>query len=225
VADLVGCARFGLSGAGLSFSATCAAVFLIAIGEFDRRRGFEKLQEFARLAFWFVVLTNTLTVLFQLCGRSSRPLVDFQLLAADHWLHLSTAGTVHWVIHHPALGAVPAVCYTLVPGLILLSLLIPVVSGRKEAGRRFLVSLTFGALLTAVVFWIYPALGPWAQGSYLPTAAQSANTAYFALLRAPGPVRIDFINCGIVAFPSFHVVLAVLPVFALWPNRVLRPFV
>jgi membrane-associated phospholipid phosphatase len=32
------------------------------------------------------------------------------------------------------------------------------------------------------------------------------------------------VNSGIVTFPSFHVVLALLPVLALWPRRVLRPF-
>jgi hypothetical protein len=45
---------------------------------------------------------------------------------------------------------------------------------------------------------------------------------YLHSLKTPGPMTMEFQNCGVVALPSFHTVLAVLAAVARWPIRRLR---
>jgi membrane-associated phospholipid phosphatase len=76
--------------------------------------------------------------------------------------------------------------------------------------------------LTGALFALWPAVGPWTTQNFQPTSDQAAVTAYLMLLNSHAPVVIDMQNAGIVSFPSYHVVLAILSATALRSIRSLR---
>lgn len=54
--------------------------------------------------------------------------------------------------------------------------------------------------------------------------AQAAVQSYLWQLKTDSMLRINPDAAGVVSFPSFHLVLAILPVFALWCIRVVKWF-
>jgi membrane-associated phospholipid phosphatase len=58
-----------------------------------------------------------------------------------------------------------------------------------------------------------------------PTREQAGIAAYLIRLKSSTPVDIDLLNAGIVSFPSFHVVLAILSALSLSCIRRLRAVV
>ena len=83
------------------------------------------------------------------------------------------------------------------------------------------------ARLRLVVFWLAPAIGPWAyygQTAYgsPPPSAEAAFLADFSALRE-GRFTALLAGQGLVTFPSFHVVFAVLFAWVFRRERFLYP--
>ncbi len=53
---------------------------------------------------------------------------------------------------------------------------------------------------------------------YQPTGEQAQVQDYLQLLKSGRSLRADSVSSSIVSFPSFHIVLAILPMIALWPT-------
>jgi len=68
------------------------------------------------------------------------------------------------------------------------------------------------------LFALFPAIGPWYGSGILPNAFQSQCQNSLLALRSGGAPAV----IGIVCFPSFHVIWAVLCVYAFWGFRWLR---
>jgi membrane-associated phospholipid phosphatase len=201
-------------------------LFLLAgVLLYSRWRQFERFVEACWLAGWAVLMTNLLGPLMQIAGRAHSRLADASLAHIDAQLHFSTGAIVHWVANVPALRLILAGAYELVLPLILAALLVPVLSGRTKASRRYILSITFAALITAALFCIWPAIGPWTICGFAPTKMQADVGSYLTLLKTNSPVYMNPESSGIVSFPSFHVVLALLSAIALWGSRRLRWFV
>lgn len=174
------------------------------------------------LAAWAVLATQVITVLIQLAGRSPSLLVDQNLARMDQFLHFSTGAMAQWAAFHPAMGGTLAVTYHAAAPLLLASILIPPFLGNDQDSERYILSITIAAILTAMLFALWPATGPWTVFGFAPTADQVAVQRYLALLKSSAPVRLNFRDAGVVSFPSFHVVLAVLSAIALWRLRRVR---
>jgi membrane-associated phospholipid phosphatase len=95
------------------------------------------------------------------------------------------------------------------------AVLLPPFLHRPAAARRYLLALIIATLLTAAIFALWPAIGPWVTEGFLPTAPQLRVTRYLTQLKSPRPLTLDFDAAAIVSFPSFHVVLALLSAVAL----------
>ncbi len=187
-----------------------------------RWRPLPKLIDSSELSIWAVLLTGLLARLIQIAGRSSRPLKDHALAAIDGRLHFRTAFIVHLFAQLPTLGVALSIAYDLLPLLVIAAILLPPFCGHVNASRRCVLSIVLAAIFTAVLFALWPAAGPWTAQSFTPTKDQAAVTAYLILLKSPALVVADMNNGGIVSFPSFHVVLAILSAFALSSIRSLR---
>jgi membrane-associated phospholipid phosphatase len=197
-------------------------VILIACLCYCRWRPLPKLIDSTELAIWAALLTGVLSLLIQIAGRSARPLKDHALTAMDRRLHFSTALFVHLVRSLPALELIISITYALLPLLIITALMVPPFWGHVNASRRYTLGILLSAIFTAVLFAFWPAAGPWTIQSLTPTKEQAAVTAYLTLLNSHTPVTLDMNNAGIVSFPSFHVVLAILSAIALSSVRSLR---
>jgi membrane-associated phospholipid phosphatase len=188
-------------------------------------RSFSRLIETCLLAIWAVLFTNTLTILILIAGRSPFPLIDAALARMDARAHFSTLYFVHLVARAPLTAAGLAVVYSVLPALIVAAILIPALSGHTETARRYVMSIIVAAILTAACSALWPAVGPWTMQAIRPTREQAGIAAYLIRLKSSTPVDIDLLNAGIVSFPSFHVVLAILSALSLSCIRRLRAVV
>ncbi len=200
---------------------------LLALGGawgYARWSGLAKFQEGSLLGIWAVLLSNLLSVLIQSAGRSSAPLMDWALQGADQYTGFSTAGVVDWIGNFPALRLAFALAYASMPVLVLTALFLPVALGRARDSQRFVMAVFAAAILTAALFSVLPAVGPWVSGAYQPSHMQASVESYLGQLKTPGSLEINPDAAGVVSFPSFHLVLAILPVFALWRIPVVKWF-
>lgn len=209
---------------GIGFGATVWVVLALFAGVYwyCRWRPLPRLVESCEMAVWAIVFTNGLSVLIQIAGRSRRPLVDAQLAHLDRRMHFATATMVHLVAQAPAIRVGLAVLYALVALIILLSIVLLPFLGYGDISRRYIAGIVFAAMVTAGIFALWPAAGPWTTEGFAPSRDQAAITAYLMALKSHGPVTINMKQAAIVAFPSFHVLLAILSAVALSAIRRLR---
>jgi len=186
----------------------------IALG-YSRWRRLTRLVDASELLMWAVVFTSVLSVLIQLAGRSPRPLIDDRLSRLDAVLHFKTAVAVQLVARVPAIRKALVFSYELAGPLIIVSVMLPPLLGYANASRRYMLGIVLGLVVVAGIFSIWPAAGPWTTEGFAPTAEQAAVTSYLARLKSPEPATLDMDDAGIVAFPSFHVLLAILTAAAL----------
>ncbi|HEX4037315.1 MAG TPA: phosphatase PAP2 family protein [Acidobacteriaceae bacterium] len=208
---------FGITG-GMLF----VVLLLLALAAYCRWRPLPLLIEPAVMAFWTVLLADALSVLVEIAGRSPRPLIDAQLAALDGHLHFHTAALVHLAARVPSLGTALSGAYALVGAFILTAAVLLPFFGYAEAARRYVLGVTLAIILGATVFALWPASGPWTTEGYAPTPFQAGVTGYLALLKSRVPVALNVREAAIVAFPSIHVVLALLSAIALSSIRRLR---
>ncbi|MGB8769362.1 MAG: phosphatase PAP2 family protein [Candidatus Korobacteraceae bacterium] len=202
----------------------CAAVALFFVPLYGLCRWLDlpKGRHACVLVAWTLLTKHLLSLLVQVAGRSPALLVDRRFASMDAVLHFSTGAMVRWAGLHPAIGGTLAAIYGTAAPLILACILIPPFFGNEKDSERYILSITIAAILTASLFALWPATGPWTVFGFAPTAHQVAVQKYLTLLKSGAPVRLNFRDAGVVSFPSFHVVLAVLSAIALWRLRRLR---
>jgi membrane-associated phospholipid phosphatase len=203
---------------------TCLA--LLAVGAFYR---------FVRPAANFVLTTKALAVLvgfstlyamlmyaIATCGR---PLVDASLARADETLGLSAPATVAWANARPAIAWILwAAYFSLIPQTILVIVWLGL-RGRSERLDTFLVRFMLASLITAVGFFFWPAAGTY--GSVYNLAVPDYCTTCFSdlcELRSGAQTLITWRGSqGLITFPSFHTIWALLLAGAFVGSRLFWP--
>lgn len=197
---------------------------LVAACCYCRWRAMTKLGDISQLFAWSLLVIPAISFLIPVAGRSPYPLVDAALARIDAGMHFQTVAVVHWVSHLPALRRSLAIAYLMLSPLILASLLVPPLCGRTVDSRRYVLAVLIAAVVTAALFAFWPAAGPWTVEGFAPTKSQSAIVESLALLKSGQPLP-EGAKSAVVAFPSFHIILAVLSLIALWNVRWARWFV
>jgi len=185
-------------------------------------RPLPKLVGLCEVTFYGILLYGALGALALGIGRVPDVLKDTQLAAADRFFHFQTASVVHLVEHFPALNHLLAMIYQSLSAFAVLAIFLPVLAGPRIASRRLVLQVTFAGLATAGLFALLPAAGPWTTEGLSPSGEQAHISESLARMRVPGTMDIADANGGIVAFPSFHVILAILSACALGSVRFLR---
>ncbi len=124
--------------------------------------------------------------------------------------------------HFSVLQTILGAAYASAGPVMAAAVIVPALCGQITASRRYAVSMILAAIVTAGIFAMIPAAGPWTVQGYSPDRTQLGVQDYLTRLKTPGPVALDFANAGIVSFPSFHVTLALLAMSSLWSVRPLR---
>lgn len=210
------------TGSGQVLNVWLGAAFLGALLWYCRWRPLPRLVESCELAIWAILYFQALAVTMQIAGRSPRPLVDAQLTALDRAMHFSTLTFARGVEHWPVLHVGLAVIYILVGPMLIAAVLVPPIMGHGLASRRCVAGVVVAAIVTAIAFALWPAAGPWMTEGFRANREQQAVTQYLALLKSPAVVDLSKGDAGIVAFPSFHVLLAMMSALALGAVRRLR---
>ena len=181
-----------------------------------------RLRDAFVLFFWALLITIGVSSLVWIAARTPAPLVDASLARIDHLIGLETSHVVRATSAHPRVAAVLAYVYSWMIPFSLAGLTLPVFQGLREPPQRLLIGYTVAALITTAVFAVCPAVGPWTVYSFAATPEQVLCKTTLGLLKSSGPLRQDIVNCGLIAFPSFHVTQCILAAIALWHSRWLR---
>jgi membrane-associated phospholipid phosphatase len=178
-----------------------------------------RILQAASTTLWSGLLLHPLATLILIAGRVHTPLIDPQLTAADHLLHFDTAAIVHAVARVPGLSFTLLLAYALFTPLILLAITLPALCGHITASRRFVLGVILALLLTAAIFTVTPAAGPWVTEPLHPPPTQSAMADYLLRLKSPAPAPLEIEHLAVVSFPSVHVIIAILAALALGSIR------
>jgi hypothetical protein len=208
--------RVGLGIEGWTATITAVAFCLLIAVFYSRVRAAPRLAEMAGYAALWICFTSLGCILTYLAASVSRPFADTAFIAFDTRLGFNWVDWANFIHQHPALRDALRVCYgSLIPqisgSLILFAL--AGVSGRNE---ELLMHAVTALLVTSFVAMMMPALGPWVQFSYGET--ETTDTLYVAdVLRLRSGPAATFMLArmqGIICFPSYHTVLALLLVYS-----------
>jgi hypothetical protein len=209
IIDLVWCRAVGLTfsgwgSVGLTLGFLEAVALIYGYAERSPRLG-----EIGNYAALWVAFSVVGTILTYLVATLNFPLRDSELGAIDsalgfHWLALYNFATAHWISK-----LVFSLAYNAMLPQIVLSIMYLGHTEQTERNRDFLWTSMFALILTTIISGVVPAVGPHVAGQ-LPVWSQMLMT-----IREGHQTSFSLGTMqGIIAFPSFHTVLAILLVYA-----------
>lgn len=179
----------------------------------------------AATAMAFLVLFSaSYSVLMYCVAATGSPLVDSELAAIDGWFGFSVPAVMQWTASYPVLAKILALTYdTLLPQTALVVIILGL-GGNRNRLQSFLLMFVIATLMTAVVFYFFPADGPFTAYGYAPSAMQAIYLDHFHALRS-GDLQIATWRGaqGLITFPSFHTTWAILLTLAFRGRRFLFP--
>jgi hypothetical protein len=182
------------------------------------RGNFEKRNAALTLP-WTVVLIALIPSIAVLSARFRFPLRDAMFVKIDDAMGFSVPGAVYWSAHHHILGTIFDRSYPLLFLLLPAAILLPPIIGNRKASDQFILANTIAFLISFPLFTLWPAVGPWYGYNFPGNPAQRACEASIHGLHGGAS---DAAIVGIVCFPSFHVIWAVLSAWSLWSIPLLR---
>jgi membrane-associated phospholipid phosphatase len=196
---------------------------LLAGAAFYRWRGLPRAVNLIMMTFWGVLVTNLYLIPEHLAARRAAPWGDALLARMDAALGVEVPDVMRVVQALPAVSRVLAFVYGLLIFLLALAVMVPPMCGRMDKAKEYAVACLFAAAVSIPLVAACPAIGPWSVYGYTPSPEQEGTTHTLLALRSGAPFLLDLGNQdGLICFPSFHTILAVLTAVALWPNRYLR---
>jgi membrane-associated phospholipid phosphatase len=199
---------------------------LILIGAFARRSRRKPRLALGMIGFGlFMFFSQCSAVFIYTLFPFVHPLMDPTLLELDAKLGFSWVGIVDFIATNcPNVGILLRYVYlSIMPQVAGIILLLSVL-GREVELHRFLTVGIVGLVLTIGFWWLFPSVGPAAFGMVSPEAQASirlnAGEDYGAYMRQLANEGLPLITpahiTGVVAFPSFHMVLTSM---AIWFSR------
>ena len=158
----------------------------------------------------------------------SRPTIDGTLAAIDAAFGVHWPSVMAFAAGYETLAAAGKLVYASSLPQMVIVLFVLGLSGRIARLQRFVLSTMLGALC-AIAFWIvWPSFGPSTLyeltpeivAAVRPTVGPDYGAELLALAEHGHFAGIE--AKGLIAFPSFHTVMALLVPLALWPMRWVR---
>jgi hypothetical protein len=185
------------------------------------------LSALAQLA----VIVPTMTAISYLAASANLPLMDTKLLALDRALGLDFQTYLNFVNDRMWLIYILAAGYRAIGLPILLIALALPLAGYYQRTGEFIFAFLLSLMATVCVSTLIPAIGVYgAMGLDASDFTNIVPQGYYDTLKdAPllrdGSLRtLDlFALKGVLTFPSFHAVSAILYLWVFWPMRWFRP--
>ena len=174
------------------------------------------------VVFWALFYAYVLNLPVVVAARigSHIALKDAYLEQFDRVVGLPIPAIVAWAAHN-WLGRLASGCYFWLFPLMRVAILLPPLAGRAGNAQKFLTANLVSFFVGLPLFALFPAVGPWYGYPIAARPDQLGSQATLLLFRHAGPCQY-YVPAGIVCFPSFHVVWAILCARALWSFRLLR---
>jgi membrane-associated phospholipid phosphatase len=167
-----------------------------------------------------VAFSSVYAVFMYALATTARPLADPWLAAGDRSLGLSADRLIRWVNARPMVEIVLRAAYfSLIPQTILAIVWLGLANDRRRLDR-FLLRFMLGALATAVGFYWWPAIGTCASHDIAVPAHYQAIVEHLQALRGGTRTLVSWRDAeGLITFPSFHAIWAILLVSAFYGRR------
>jgi hypothetical protein len=203
---------------GLGFT----LVTLLPLLLYLRERGMSYVVDSILTIFWALFYYIFLFFATALAARlgMSIGLQDSRFVQLDKLLRVDIPGIITWSSHH-WFGQVANKSYPLLFPLMWIAVLLPILVGKVKNTQQFLTANMVAFALGLPLFALLPAIGPWYGYQLAIRPDEAEYQTNMLLLRTPGPY-VYHPPTGVVCFPSFHVIWAILCVQALWAIRPLR---
>lgn len=223
--DLLGLAwldlRISLEGTVALFIFT---PMLVLVGLFYSR--IRVIPKFATCTFemaYLLTFTAVAGVLSYIAVGLSLPLIDEELVRIDAALGFEWLRYVEFVNAHPLLGILSTGVYGTTAIQIALTAAILPLAGRPERSRELVLAIMIGGIFTILISALLPASGALAHyqpaeafyGANRPVVDLAYKSEFFAMRDGEIGTLILPQMKGLIAFPSYHAVLAVLTVAVL----------
>ncbi len=195
------------------------AALLTVVGLYYRWRRESEFVLCVNALLHLVLFSSSYTILMYCLAAFNRPLIDPLLVDVDAGLWCHLPAIVNWAKAHPTVEHVLQSAYdTLLPQTALIAVLGLV--GDRRPLEAFVQRFMISALLTAAVFYAYPAAGPFDAFGYELSDVQARYMAHFEALRGGEMETISLQQAeGLITFPSFHATWAILLALSCWHRR------
>lgn len=184
---------------------------LFALTLVARRAGLPRLAVMAEWTLIWLIFSVAAAVLTYAAATRDGPVFDARLAALDRALGFDWNGWLGLVRAHPLTEAVLRASYKSLLPQILLTIAWLTWRNQEQRIADLMAAVTVALLLTTAIFCLFPAFGP---GVGVP----GFDLAYLGDLTGLRNGRLPSLNVmllkGVITFPSFHAVLALLFVWA-----------
>ncbi len=203
----------------LAIALLVALAAVVPLPLYWQEKGRTDLRDAAMTIPWALLLAVVLPFSVDVAARLNLPLWDERFARLDQVLGISVPSITIWASHN-WLGHLANRSYPLLIPLLPIAFFGPALTGKVEHAQGFLISNLTAFAVGVPAFAFFPAVGPWYGYHFAARPDQLLCQSQLLALRLPGAYA--FQPAGIVCFPSFHVVWAILCARALWAFRPLR---
>jgi membrane-associated phospholipid phosphatase len=199
------------------------ALFLFIVTIIYSRRD-PRIARISRIVLWGIILTNVFELPIYFTFRLDMPFNDNILASIDRSIGIEIPVILTYLQTHSYIMIVLDYFYDSLILLITVSLILPPMLGQTGKSNELLLGVTLSALATVFILFFIQGVGPWVEyGQIHATAIQQHATQVLHALKSGEPVIFDLkYPEPLVAFPSWHAILAMLSALALARVRVVR---
>jgi PAP2 superfamily len=193
------------------YQSAVLVVLLFLLGRWVARRGMRRPSDVATILLW-LSLCHILHVLpMYVAGRMHVAFSDPVVAGWDRALGVETRDVVAFMRRHPMADGFLGYVYLSLEVMITGTLILASMTGRIAVALENIVASVISVLISFPIFAVFQLWGPWRYYGYSPLIDQRGYEAEFAALKQLDFFYLDFAcRKGIISFPSFHTILAVL---------------
>ena len=162
------------------------------------------------------LFTSAYSVLMYCGGALGQPFIDDHLASFDALCGIHLPSIVDWANYNSTAQSLLNVAYHSL--LIQTPFVIIVLGfrGKRQPLEGFVLQFMISTIVTAMVFFAFPAEGPFAKYGYTPNASQAAYLDHLHGLRSGERTVATWREAeGLITFPSYHTTWAILLAYAM----------
>ena len=162
------------------------------------------------LLFWTVFID-----LIWANGLQATPFspIDNTLVKIDQWMGINTPAMMAWTHNHPHIHHALNFIYDSISlELILIPLSLAIFNARKSLGIFFIAQL-FSYFIGGMIYYFFPTMAPSGilHSPYFSLAEHDTSMRFYQVHHF---LKVTTAKGGLIAFPSFHVIWAILLTYA-----------
>lgn len=181
------------------------------------------VQLLLEVTIWSMLVSTLVNLPVAFMVRLPVPFLDSQAAAFDARLGFVAGDWVRFAQAHPRFDFLCNLAYISLRPVDILTLYVPILCRKPRWSSELFVALVLQLAATVLIMAVAQGIGPWVVNGTPPTPRQAEITQVMQTLKHAHGFRLDMGDIpGFVAFPSWHVMLAMLSAFTIGRIRVLR---